>query len=114
MPPRNWRLRVEDIVTAAEAIEDYIRGMTFDGFCKDKKTVDAVVRNLEVIGEAALHVPDEIRNRFGDIAWADMSDMRNVLIHEYFGVDLPILWKTIRSDLPPLVPALKAVLSQQD
>ena len=114
MPPRNWRLRVEDIVTAAESIEDYIRGMTFDGFCQDKKTVDAVVRNLEVIGEAARHVPDEVRNRFRDIAWADMSDMRNVLIHEYFGVDLPILWKTIRSDRPPLVPALKAVLSQND
>ena len=62
MPPRNWRLRVEDIVTAAESIEDYIRGMSFEVFCHDKKTVDAVVRNLEVIGEAARHVPDEVRN----------------------------------------------------
>ena len=114
MPPRNWRLRVEDIVTAAESIEDYIRGMSFEAFCQDKKTVDAVVRNLEVIGEAARHVPDEIRNRFPEIAWDDMSDMRNVLIHGYFGVDLTILWKTICSDLPPLVPALKAVLSQED
>ena len=114
MPPRNWRLRVEDIVTAAESIEDYVRGMSFEIFCQDKKTVDAVVRNLEVIGEAARHVPDEIRNRFPEIAWDDMSDMRNVLIHEYSGVDLTILWKTIRSDLPPLVPALNAVLSQND
>ena len=114
MPPRNWRLRVEDIVTAAESIEDYIREMSFEIFCQDKKTVDAVVRNLEVIGEAARHVPDEVRKRFPEIAWADMSDMRNVLIHEYFGVDLTILWKTIRADLPPLVPALKGVLSQKD
>ena len=99
MPPRNWRLR----------IEDYIRGMTFEVFSEDKKTVDAVVRNLEVIGEAAQHVPDEVRKRFGCIAWADMSDMRNVLIHEHFGVDLPILFRTIRSDLPPLVPASGAL-----
>ena len=86
--------------------------MTFEAFCTDKKTVDAVVRNLEVIGEAARHVPEEMRVRFPDVAWSDMSDMRNVLIHEYFGVDLPILWNTIRSDLPPLLPILKSILDQ--
>jgi uncharacterized protein with HEPN domain len=111
VPPRDWRLRLEDIVKAAGSIEVYVRDMTFEAFCADQKTVDAVVRNLEVIGEAARHVPDEVRRRFPEVAWADMSDMRNVLVHEYFGVDLPILWKTICSDLPPVVPILKAILA---
>ena len=114
MPPRDWRLRLEDIVKAANSIEDYVRDMTFEAFCADQKTVDAVVRNLEVIGESARQVPDEIRRRFLEVAWADMSDMRNVLVHQYFGVDLPILWKTIRADLPPVVPILKAILATGD
>jgi uncharacterized protein with HEPN domain len=114
VPPRDWRLRLEDIVDAAGSIEDYVRDMTFETFRADQRTVDAVVRNLEVIGEAARHVAEEVRRRFPDVAWAEMSDMRNVLIHEYFGVDLPILWKTIRSDLPPVVSALKAALNQRD
>ncbi len=110
MPRKDWRYRLEDILDAAGSIGAYVGDMTFESFCADKRTVDAVVRNLEVIGEAARHVPDEVKRRFPDVAWSDMSDMRNVLIHEYFGVDLPILWKTIRSDLPPLLPILKSIL----
>lgn len=114
MPRREWRLRLEDIVVAAASIESYVRGMNFQAFCADRKTVDAVVRNLEVIGEAARHVPDEIRSRASAVAWEDMSDMRNVLIHEYFGVDLPILWNTIQSDLPPVAAALASILEEPD
>lgn len=112
MPPRDWRLRLEDIAEAAGRIGAYIGDMTFETFCADKKTVDAVVRNLEVIGEAARHVPGEVRHRFPEVAWADMSDMRNVLLHEHFGVDLQILWKSISSDLPPVASAVKAVLAR--
>ena len=82
MPPRGWRYRLEDIVDPAESILDYVRDMAFEAFCSDRKTVDAVVRNLEVIGEAARHVPAEVRLRCPAVAWADMSDMRNVLIHQ--------------------------------
>jgi len=109
---RDWRLRLEDILEALGAIEAYVRGMTYDAFLVDRRTIDAVVRNLEVIGEAARHIPPDVRDRFPDVAWADMSDMRNVLIHQYFGVDLPIVWKTVQSDLPPLAPLLRAVLNQ--
>jgi uncharacterized protein with HEPN domain len=112
VPPRDWRLRLEDIVSAGDSIAQYVRGMTFDVFRADRKTVDAVVRNLEVIGEAARHVPNDVRDRYPEVAWSDMSDMRNVLIHEYFGVDLPILWKTIGSDLPPVVSALRTILRE--
>ena len=110
MPPRDWRIRIEDIVEAASAIVGYVQGLTYEEFAEDRKTVDAVVRNLEVIGEAARHVPDDVRARFPELPWADMADTRNVLIHEYFGVDLTILWKTASIDLPAILPALRGVI----
>jgi len=70
-----------------------------------------VVRNLEVIGEAARHVPEEVRARFPELPWSDMADTRNVLMHEYFGVDLTILWKTASVDLPAILPALERVIN---
>ena len=110
MPPRDWRIRIEDIVEAASAIAGYVQGFSYEEFAEDRKTVDAVVRNLEVIGEAARHVPEDVRARFPELPWSDMSDMRNVLIHEYFGVDLTILWKTASVDLPAVLPALRRVV----
>jgi len=110
VPPRDWRIRIEDILEAASAITRYVEGLSYERFAEDRKTVDAVVRNLEVIGEAARHVPGDVRTRFPDVPWADMADMRNVLIHEYFGVDLPILWKTVTVDLSAVLPALRRVL----
>ncbi len=102
MPPRTWRLRVEDILDAASSIDAYTSGLDFDGFQSDRKTVDAVVRNLEVIGEAARHLAALQRELPPDIPWADISGMRNILIHEYFGVDLGIVWHTVTVDLPLL------------
>jgi uncharacterized protein with HEPN domain len=110
VPPRDWRIRIEDIIEAATAIAGYVQGLSFEEFGRDRKTVDAVVRNLEVIGEAARHVPEEVRARFPELPWSDMADMRNVLIHEYFGVDLTILWKTASIDLPAILPALRRVI----
>ena len=102
MPPRDWRLRVEDIIDASDRIEAYIVGLDFGQFQADRKTVDAVVRNLEVIGEAAGHLSRAQEEIPCDIPWADVSGMRNILIHEYFGVDLGIVWQTISADLPLL------------
>lgn len=110
MLPRDWRIRIEDIIEAAFAIVGYVQGLSFEEFARDRKTVDAVVRNLEVIGEAARHVPEEVRARFPELPWSDMADMRNVLIHEYFGADLTILWKTASIDLPAILPALRRVI----
>ena len=111
MPPREWRLRIEDIIEAAEAILDFAEGLDYEGFARDKKTVDASIRNFEVIGEAARHVPLEIRSRYDDVPWTEMSAMRNILSHEYFGIDLSIIWKSIRSDLPLILPSLRKMLS---
>lgn len=68
----------------------------------DEKTVDAVIRNLEVIGEASSHLPIEIQEQYPDVPWSMMKGIRNILAHEYFGVDLEIVWKTVQDDLPIL------------
>lgn len=76
--------------------------MNYDTFEKDKKTLQAVTRSLEIIGEAAKHITHEIKEKYFDIPWRDMIHMRNKVLHEYFGVDEEILWQTITEDLLPL------------
>jgi len=91
MPRRDWRLRIEDILDASRRIAAYTKSMTYETFVADGRTVDAVIRNLTVIGEAASHVPPEIRAEHAHIAWAEMRGIRNIVVHEYFGVDTQIL-----------------------
>lgn len=110
MPPREWRLRVEDIVDAISKIERYVSGLNFEQFRDDQKTVDAVVRNLEVIGEAVRHLSAGDENLPGDIPWTDIAGMRNVLVHEYFGIDLHIIWHTVVDDLPALKAQVQRLL----
>ncbi len=112
MPPRDWRLRLKDILAAIQKLRRHTAGMTFEAFAADEKTIDAVCLNFAVIGEAAARVPETVTARFPDMPWADMRDMRNVIVHEYFGVDATVLWKTIQSDLPPLIPLLEALLAE--
>ena len=110
MPPRDWRFRIRDILDAVEAVQRYTEGMTYEAFTADRKTVDAVIRNLIVIGEAAARVPDDVALAHPDIPWKDMRDMRNFVIHEYFGVSDKILWDTLQRDLAPLLLLLKPLL----
>ena len=110
MPYRDWKLRVEDILEAINKIERYTANMSLNNFLADEKSSDAVVRNLEIIGEAARNIPEDICLRFPNVPWDKMRGMRNMLAHEYFGVSLPIIWQTIKDDLPPLVNPLKEVL----
>ena len=110
MPPREWRLRIEDVLDAIAKIERYVQGLTFEEFQADEKTIDAVVRNLEVIGEAVRHLSADSEPLASTIPWADIAGMRNILIHEYFGVDLQIIWQTISSDLPTLKVELQGLL----
>jgi len=95
MSERDFRLYLEDILDAGTAISEYIKGMFFDDFCNDRKTYAAVVREFEIIGEAVGKLPDEIKLKRPDVEWQDIKDFRNLLIHEYFGVDLEIVWKVI-------------------
>ena len=105
--PRDWRIRLSDIREAAERALSYVKDIEFDDFKLDQLRQDAVVRCLEVIGEAARHTPPEVRTQFPDVPWDDLVGMRNLLAHEYFGVDLKILWVTATEDLPELLGALK-------
>jgi uncharacterized protein with HEPN domain len=84
--------------------------MTYERFVQDRRTVDAVVRNLITIGEAASNVPVEAQERYAEIPWDNMRRMRNVIVHVYFGVNLPVVWRTIQEDLPPLKTQLGKVL----
>jgi uncharacterized protein with HEPN domain len=109
-PERHWMMRVEDILTCIEKIKAYTQGMTYEQFHADGKTVDAVIRNLEIIGEAAGYIPLEIQEKYPELAWLEMRGMRNIMAHEYFGVSLPIIWRAIEIDLTPLADGLTRLL----
>lgn len=83
MKKRNILVFVDDIMESVESIEEYIQGHTFETFQTNKMLFDAVIRNLEVIGEASKNIPDDIRERYEDIPWQRMVGLRNILIHEY-------------------------------
>ena len=104
MPPRDWKLRIRDIAKAIRNVRSYTEGMNYSDFVSDPKTVDAVIRNFIIIGEAASRVPSKIESMHPEIPWKDMRDMRNFVVHEYFGISDKIIWDTVQNDLPPLVP----------
>jgi uncharacterized protein with HEPN domain len=91
---------IDDILLAMSRIAEYIEGLTFTDFKKDYKTVDAVIRNFEVIGEAAKNIPIEIKDKYPDIPWNEMYLLRNKVTHEYFGVDYEIIWDIATNYLP--------------
>jgi len=90
---RDFRVYLDDILESIRNIEEYTRGFTFEEFVKDRKTVDAVIRNFEILGEAAKRIPEKVRREHPEIPWKDMVGMRDRLIHEYFGVRLDVVWK---------------------
>ena len=102
---------IEDITEAVKRIRDYVADMDYPVFLRDKKTQDAVVRNLEIIGEAAKKVPSAFRARHERIPWKKMAGLRDVLIHDYFGINLEIIWAVASDNLPPLIGPLKKALS---
>ncbi|MBU1159550.1 DUF86 domain-containing protein [Patescibacteria group bacterium] len=100
MSKRGIKLYLEDIKASIRKIENYTRGVNFDEFSRDEQLIDAVVRNLSIIGEAVINIPKEIKAKNPDVAWKEIKGMRNKVVHEYFGIDEEILWKTIQEDLP--------------
>jgi len=110
LPRRQWDIRIDDIIAATEKVLRYTEGMDKSAFVADERTVDAVVRNLIVIGEAARHVPDDVVAANPQIPWARMRGMRNLVVHEYFGVDVDVLWDTVTGNLPALLPLLQDLL----
>jgi uncharacterized protein with HEPN domain len=100
--PRDIRLYLDDMLEAIRAIREYTGGMAYDSFAADRKTIDAVVRNLEIIGEAARNLPEEIKDKGGEIEWRKIIGLRNLLIHEYFGISTPVVWDIVQNKLDVL------------
>jgi uncharacterized protein with HEPN domain len=103
---------IQDVIDAMEKGMKFIEDMEFEEFVKDDKTVFAVIRALEVIGEAIKNIPEEIRGKYPEIPWRDMGGMRDKLIHSYFGVNLKMIWKTIKEEIPPLKPLFERMLRE--
>jgi uncharacterized protein with HEPN domain len=111
---RNWRIRIEDMLEAIERITRYTANMDEATFSTDQKTIDAVIRNMIVIGEAARFIPADIEAQYTHTPWSKMRGFRNVIVHEYFGVSTTILWQTVHANLPPLIPDLKRILDDSE
>jgi uncharacterized protein with HEPN domain len=96
---RTYRFFLEDIVESIGKIEAYTKNMSYGRFTKNPQTIDAVVRNLEIIGEAAKHIPTSIRAKHTEIPWKKMIGLRNIITHEYFGIDEKIIWEIVKHNL---------------
>lgn len=99
---RDYKLYLDDILQAIEKIEKYTKGLTVEKLKKEDLVVDGVVRNLEIIGEAAKNIPVDIKKKHSDIEWKKITGLRDILAHEYFGIDLEILWDIVKNKLPEL------------
>lgn len=111
--PRSYTLYMKDIFISAQKIMEYTRDFTYEKFIQDQLVQDAVIRNLEIIGEAARNIPDEIKMRHTGIEWQKILGIRNIIAHAYFRIDLQIFWDIIQSDVPGLKEAIKGVLEEE-
>jgi uncharacterized protein with HEPN domain len=111
---RNLSLYIKDILQNMQDAQNFIRGMSYEKFIADKKTFNAVVRSLEVIGEAAKNVPEEIRSKYPSIPWKEMAGMRDKVIHFYFGVSREAVWIAVKDRIPALQPLIEQILGELD
>ena len=108
--PRDYKVYLEDILGAIGKIRHYTGGLSLQAFTADTRTFDAVIRNLEIIGEAAKQIPEDIRSLRPEVEWKRVGRLRDILIHQYFGVDAQIVWDIVQNKLAPLEQAIRALL----
>ena len=111
---RNYKMYLDDIHTAIARIMEYTQGCDFTGFKRDYKTVDAVIRNFEIIGEAAKNIPDEIKDKYYTVPWDEMYSLRNRISHAYFGIDYEIIWDIIINYLPENKTQIEKIIKEVD
>ena len=110
----DYRQRLEDIGESCAKILRFTSGMSYDEFVEDEKTYDAVVRNLEIIGEAAKNVPDDVRLKYPGIEWRKIAGLRDIIAHEYFGIDNDILWDIIQSKVEALQGEVRRIMGSEE
>ncbi len=111
--PRDSRLYLEDMQQALERITRYLQRQTFDTFEQNELLVDGIVRNLELLGEAAKHVPQDIRSNHPSVPWTKIAGLRDILTHQYFAVDLQIIWDVVTNQVPTLRNAIRVMLEEE-
>ncbi len=109
---RDFRLFVVDIAECSERARQYTSSHTFETFCDDQRTIDAVIRNIEVIGEAVKQIPTEVLAEFPEIEWSQLARFRDLVIHHYFKIKLTIIWDAVQNEFAPLAVVVQKLLSK--
>lgn len=113
MSKRDFIIFLEDIITSINKIEKYTYKIKFKEFLKNEMMIDAVIRNLEIIGEAVKNLPQEIKDKYPEVEWKEATGFRNILIHNYFGIDIETVWETIKKDLPIFKKKIEKILQTE-
>ncbi|CAC5344763.1 MULTISPECIES: DUF86 domain-containing protein [Planktothrix] len=110
---RSIRLYLEDILTSGVKVRRYTQGMSFEDFQADERTYDAVVRNLQIIGEAVKNIPQEIRLKYSEVEWRKIAGLRDILAHAYFSIEDEIVWDIVETKIPPLLIIVERILEAE-
>ena len=112
MSKRSVKRYLQDILDAIEKIKKYTAKVDYEMFSKNEMMIDAVLMNIAIIGESVKKIPEDVKERYPDIPWKDIAGMRDKVIHDYFGVDVNIVWETIKKDVPELEQKIKVMLKE--
>ena len=113
MSKREWKLFIEDIYKNAGKILKYMQDKTYNEFIEDEMLTDAIIRNLEIIGETVKHIPKDVREKYNFIVWEEIAGLRDILIHEYFGINYRILWDIVKNEVPQLKEQIGIILKKK-